>query len=145
MTRPASFVDGDVAALRLVVLRLARRLRKHSGTQVSPSQFSALTVLERHGSLRLGDLARREQISKSSGTRLVANLEAKGLVQRVGDETDGRITYVELTPGGRKHLAEATQRATSYLRRQLDMLSPSDRSTLLAALPALERMLVTKP
>lgn len=145
MSRPSSFGDGDVNALRLVVLRLARRLRKHSGTQVSPSQFSALTVLERHGPLRLGDLVRREQIGKSSGTRLVANLEAKGLVQRVGDETDGRITYVELTPGGRKHLAEATLRATSYLREQLDALSPAEQSTLLAALPVLEHMLVTKP
>lgn len=145
MSRPSSFGDGDVAALRLVVLRLARRLRKHSGTQVSPSQFSALTVLERHGPLRLGDLVRREQIGKSSGTRLVANLEAKGLVQRVGDETDGRITYVELTPGGRKHLAEATKRATSYLRGQLDALSPAEQARLLAALPVLERMLVTKP
>jgi DNA-binding MarR family transcriptional regulator len=102
-------------------------------------------VLERHGPLRLGDLVRREQVGKSTGTRLVANLEAKGLVQRVGDETDGRITYVELTPAGSKHLAEATRRATAYLRRQLDALTPAERSTLLAALPVLERMLVTKP
>jgi DNA-binding MarR family transcriptional regulator len=145
VSRPSAIGDGDVAALRLVVLRLARRLRKHSGTQVSPSQFSALTVLERHGPLRLGDLVRREQIGKSTGTRLVANLEAKGLVQRVGDEADGRITHVELTPLGSKHLAEATTRATSYLRRQLDALSPAEQSTLLAALPVLERMLVTKP
>jgi DNA-binding MarR family transcriptional regulator len=145
VSRPSEFRDGDVAALRLVVLRLARRLRKHSGAQMSPSQLSALTVLERHGPLRLGDLVRREQIGKSTGTRLVANLEAKGLVQRVGDETDGRITYVDLTPLGSKHLAEATKRATSYLRRQLDALGPADQSTLLAALPVLERMLVTKP
>ena len=136
--------DADVAALRLVVLRLARRLRKHSGTNVTPSQFSALTVLERHGPLRLGDLAAREQVGKSTVTRLVTNLEAKGLVQRVDDVTDGRITQVELTTRGTAHLAEATERATSYLRVQLGGLSPADRTTLLAALPVLERMLATK-
>lgn len=145
MARPPSFGDGDVAALRLVVLRLARRLRKHSGTTVTPSQFSALTVLERHGPLRLGDLATREQVGKSTVTRLVTNLESKGLIQRVGDAADGRITQVELTSVGTAHLTEATERATTYLRRQLDGLSPADRATLIAALPVLERMLATKP
>jgi DNA-binding MarR family transcriptional regulator len=145
VARSPSFGDEDVAALRLVVLRVARRLRKNSGTNVSPSQFSALTVLERHGPLRLGDLATREQVGKSTVTRLVANLEAKGLVQRVGDDTDGRITQVGLTPLGSKHLTEATERATAYLRRQLDALTPTEQATLLAALPVLERMLATKP
>lgn len=145
MAGSRSFGDPDVAALRLVVVRLARRLRKHSSANVTPSQFSALTVLERHGPLPLGDLAKREQVGKSTVTRLAAALEAKGLIQRVGDVTDGRITQVELTSLGSAHLAEASERATAYLRRQLAGLSPADHTTLLTALPVLERMLATKP
>jgi DNA-binding IclR family transcriptional regulator len=41
--------------------------------------LSALSTIERHGSLRLGRLAEAEQINKSTVTRLVANLEARGV------------------------------------------------------------------
>lgn len=135
----------DVAPLRLAVLRLARRLRKHSGADLTPSQFSALSTLERHGPLRLGGLAVREQISKSSVTRLVARLEALGHVRRTPDSTDGRSAQIELTDQGSEYLEMSTRRSNVYLTRQVAALTTRERETLLAALPALERLLVVKP
>lgn len=132
------------AQLRLTVTRLARRLRKHSGAELTPSQMSALTSLERHGALRIGRLAEIEGISKSSVTRLVDKLETMGLVERTPDESDGRSWQVGLTAPGVELLAESSRRADEYLARQLDALSADDQRRLRAALPALARLLEVK-
>ena len=140
-----TFDETDVAALRLVVMRLSRRLRKHSGTGMTPSQFSALSVLGRHGPFSLGELARREQVGKSTVTRLVTKLEEQGLIERAVDDTDGRITVVRLTSLGKKHLSDASEQSTRYLSEQLGTLDATERAALLGALPALEHILATKP
>lgn len=135
---------SDVAALREAVIRLARRMRKHSGVGLTPSQLSALSTLARHGALRVGDLAAREQIGKSSVTRLVARLEALGLVARHPDATDARSWRVELTRAGRELLATSSEQADAYLVRQLAALPEADQRRLVEALPALERLLDVK-
>lgn len=144
MSRFATTSPTEVAPLRLLTLRLARRLRKHAGTGLSPSQQSALTTLERRGPMRVGELARREQISKSSVTRLVARLEELALVERRPDESDGRSWWVELTDRGSELLASSSQRADAYLARQVAILAPDDQRRLRDALPVLERLLDVK-
>lgn len=137
-------VGGQVAPLRLAALRLHRRLRKHSDAGLTPSQLSALTTLERHGEMPIGRLAEREQISKSSVTRLVVKLENMGLVRREVDANDGRSWRVALTERGRHLLATSSARADAYLARQITALPTRDRQLLLAAIPALERLLDVK-
>ena len=134
----------DVARLRHAMLHLARRMRRRSGAGLTPSQLSALSTLERHGALRLGELADREQITKSSGTGLVGRLEALNLVQRRPDSTDGRSWRIELTDHGRDFLTESSQRANEYLARQVQALSADDQRRLLDALPVLDRLLEVK-
>jgi DNA-binding MarR family transcriptional regulator len=144
MPGTVTFSPANVAPLRLATLRLARRLRKHAGLGLTPSQQSALTTLERRGSMRVGQLAEREQVSKSTVTRLVARLEDLGLVTRTQDETDGRSWWVSLTDEGSELLANSSQRADEYLARQLAELTPDEQRRLLAALPVLERLLEVK-
>src|SRR4051794_4138427 len=87
----AAVDPAQVDALRLAVVRLERKLRKAAGPGgMTPSQHSALFSLDRHGPFGLGELSRREQISKSTVTRLVATLAAKGLIERSADDLDGR-------------------------------------------------------
>ena len=130
----------QVASLQDASLRLTRRLRKHSQTELTMSQISALSTLQRHGPLRVGELARREQISKSSATRLVARLEATGYLERKVDPEDGRSFVVAITTHGHSLLASARQRANEFLALQVNRLAEDDRRALLAALPALERL-----
>jgi DNA-binding MarR family transcriptional regulator len=130
----------QVASLQDASLRLTRRLRKHSQTELTMSQISALSTLQRHGPLRVGELARREQISKSSVTRLVARLEATGYLERKVDPEDGRSFVVAITAHGHELLASARQRANEFLALQVNRLAEDDRRALLAALPSLERL-----
>src|SRR5687768_12538222 len=114
---------AEVARLRLVLLRLGRRLRKRAFPGITPSQTSALSVIERHGPLRLGELARLEQVSKSSVTRLVAKLDELALVERRQSDDDGRSSVVELTTEGRALLDESSERADAYLADQMSKLT----------------------
>jgi DNA-binding MarR family transcriptional regulator len=134
----------QVVVLQDVSFRLTRRLRKHSNTDLSLSQMSALSTLLRHGPMRVGDLARREQISKSSATRLVARLESTGYLDRQIDPRDARSFYLTITEEGHSYLAAARERANDYLLRQVDALSDQDRTVLLSALPVLTQLITAK-
>jgi DNA-binding MarR family transcriptional regulator len=134
----------DVAALGQVVHRLARRLRKRADLHLTASQTSALATVERHGELRLGDLARLEQVGKSTMTRAVTKLEDAGYLRRWVDPADGRVSIVALTEHGATVLREAWSRQQSYLRRQFEALDDADQATLLASVGALENLLAVK-
>ena len=138
---PAS-AEGDLApALRMAVVRLARRLRLEdtaSGTTIS--QLSALAVVEKHGPIILSDIAARERVQPPTMTRLVANLEAQGLVDRAGDAKDRRLVRIAVTQAGRAALEDSRRRRTAFLAEQVRTLSGADREDLLRALPILERL-----
>jgi DNA-binding MarR family transcriptional regulator len=144
VARPSESAVGvhpdQVAALQELSLRLTRKLRKHSQTELTMSQVSALSALERHGPMRVGELARREQISKSSVTRLVSKLEAMNYLLRTVDPDDGRSFVVAVTAHGHDLLAAARQRANEFLALQVGRLGEADRQAVLSALPSLERL-----
>jgi DNA-binding MarR family transcriptional regulator len=68
-------------------------------------------------------------------------LEQDGLVVRERCDQDRRVTRVQITEGGRELLAEGRRQRTAYLDRRLRALSAEDRAALMAAAPALERLL----
>ncbi|MEM7339254.1 MAG: MarR family transcriptional regulator [Actinomycetota bacterium] len=130
----------DVARLRLVLARLARQQRQASPTGLTLSQQSALAVIDRRGPLRLGELARLEQVTAPTITRVVTKLEERGLVSRTVDADDRRISYVTITETGHEQLQETRARRRRWLQARLDALAPADAATILAAVDALERL-----
>jgi DNA-binding MarR family transcriptional regulator len=100
--------------------------------------------VERHGQLRVGELARMEQVGKSTMTRLVSNLEAAGYLHRWVDPEDGRGFLVALTDQAAEALEAAASRQHTYLMRQLEALDEVDRDALFAAVPAIEKLLEVK-
>ncbi|MGI8698370.1 MAG: MarR family transcriptional regulator [Mycobacteriales bacterium] len=128
-------------ALRLSVMRLARRLRaQRSDATLSLTQLSTLATLERHGTLRPGELAAHEKVQPPSMTRVVAALEAQGFVERRPHLTDGRQVVVSLTERGRALLREDRRRRDAWLSLRLHELSAADRALLRTAAPVLERL-----
>jgi DNA-binding MarR family transcriptional regulator len=126
--------------LRLGVMRLARRLRQETPGQVTPSMQSALSMLERHGPLTLGELASLEQVAPPSMTRIAARLEEGGLLVRTIDAGDRRVARVAVSPEGRRLLKDIRGRRDAYLATRLRSLHPEERAVLARALPLLERL-----
>jgi len=132
--------DIDAARLRVAVLRLSRRLRKHDLAGLTPSQLSTLSSAGKHGPIRLGDLAAMERIAPSTLTRLINVLEGRGYVLREAAPGDARAFLVTVTPQGQEVLGRIRQEATSLLTDILSTLPPDELAALAAALPALERL-----
>lgn len=127
--------------LRLVIGRLARRLRQHAVGGLTMSQRSVLATLSRWGVLRMGDLARIEDVSPPSITGIVGRLEEKGLVKRVPDPEDARSTMVQISDEATALLEESRKARSTYLATQLSTLDAGERARLEAAVRILDRML----
>src|SRR4051794_23191973 len=135
-------VTTSVAAhLRVVVARTARRLRQEAGTDLSPSQTSALAAVERHGPLTPSEVAVFERIQRPTATRVLARLEEAGLVSRAADPGDRRSSLVSVTPEGRALLERLRPRKDAFLARRLDALDAEELAVLGRAADILERVL----
>ena len=149
MTRSLTTTEPAAPALpsrlRMVVTRLARRLRQQGESAASPTQLAALATIERDGPLTLGALAATERVRPPTITAAVGRLEEQGLVRRRTDLRDRRVARVEITPPGRRLLAQSRSRKTAYLERQLDTLTADERDTLERAAAILERVLEKEP
>jgi DNA-binding MarR family transcriptional regulator len=133
------------ARLRLGVTRLARRLRQEAEAGITPSMLSALSTVDRQGTLTMGDLCAAEQVQPPTMTRIVAALLEAGLIAREPDPADGRVAWVRLTPEGRKLLERSRGRKEAYLARALRELDPKDVATLEDATEILERITEGRP
>lgn len=133
---------GEVAArLRLTATRLARILRQQSDPSGhTPTQISALATLHRCGPIPVGTLADEEQVAAPTATKIVEKLHAGGLVTRVGDPTDRRITLVSLTAEGDALLADIRARKTAWLTTRLGELPTEELALLTDALDVLEHL-----
>jgi DNA-binding MarR family transcriptional regulator len=128
------------AHLRVAIARTARRLRQEASA-LSPSMQAGLATVERYGPLTPSEFADRERIKRPTATRLIANLEAEGLVSRTPDPLDGRSSLISVTREGAVLLKDVRTRKDAFLAERLRRLSPEDRATLDRAAGILEELL----
>ena len=137
---------SDVAgALRVSLGLLVRRLRqiKAQGELTLP-ESSALARLDRGGPTTSGALARLEQISPQSMGATLAALEARGLLRRQPDPTDGRRAVISVTDAGRAVLRNRRNESTERLARALSGgFSQAELQQLMEAAPLIERLAQT--
>lgn len=132
-------IDPDLASrLRMSILRLARRLRQEAPEETTQSQLSVLAVLYRDGPMGIGTLAAAERVKPPTVTRIVDQLEARGLVSRGSDPRDGRCVVVQLTAAGDEFVVGTRRRRDAYLARRLASLDRADRDDVAAAVELLE-------
>jgi DNA-binding MarR family transcriptional regulator len=137
-----TFTHAETAArVRVVVARLARQLRQHSPGGLTPSQWSALAMVDANGPLRIGDLAEREGVSAPTATRVVASLEELGLLSRTTDPADRRTSYIGLTESGQEKLESTRRMQSSQLVQRLSEMPAQDVRKLVELLPILESLL----
>lgn len=130
------------SALRISVMRLARRLRseRSSTADLTLTQISALSTLGRVGPSTPSELAGLERVQPPSMTRVIAALEERGLVTRVPHPTDRRQVLVAITERADAMLLEDRRRREAWLVAHLATLSADERAVLAAAAPILDRL-----
>ena len=134
--RPAELA----AQLRVALWRAARRMRHESDVDISPTLHSALGCVEAHGPITAGRLAEHEHVRKPTMTRTIRELVDRGLIDRLPDPLDGRVTWLRVTPAGKTLLQQARRRTDAYLTQRLKKLSVEERDTLQEAAEILERL-----
>ena len=92
-----------------------------SGHRISGSEFAVLEQLAEAGSehsLKMHDLGEHVHVTQSALSRLVARLEADGLVNRAMCAEDRRSVYTCLTPAGLELYRAAKPTQREVLRRE---------------------------
>ncbi len=120
--------------LHAAAIRLLRAVRvADAETGVSAPKLSALSVLVFGGPQSLTALARAEQVTAATMSKLVSDLEAEGLLAKRADHTDRRSIRIEATAAGRALLHQGRKRRLALLQRRLAKLTAAERATLGAA------------
>ena len=133
----------DVAdRLHSAAIHLLRRVRKvDEASGLSAARLSALSVLVFGGPTTLGRIARAEQVSAPTMSRLVTGLERDGLVTREGLAEDGRAVLLRATEDGRRILLEGRERRITELVGLFGDLPPAAIESLDTAAAIVEEAL----
>jgi DNA-binding MarR family transcriptional regulator len=128
--------------LRVLVGRLRRQFREVAGEHdLTPSQMSVLSRLDKEGPATASALAAAERVRPQSMAATLAVLDQRGLVGRRPDPLDGRRQVVTLTAVGRHHVEGDRQAREEWLARALqDRYSETERRTIIEALALLDRL-----
>ena len=80
---------------------------------------AVLTLLARHGEMRMSKLAELLAVDMSVTSRHVAHVAARGWIERSPDPADKRSRILHLTPAGQECFREMTRRTTHLLAERL--------------------------
>jgi len=128
-------------ALHSAAIHLLRGVREEDArTGVGPARLSALSVLVFGRPMRLTELARVEQVRPPTMTKVIAGLEAGGLVRRRADVDDARAVKLEATGRGTKLLREARRRRVERLSAALGGIEAEELDVLARAAAIIERV-----
>jgi DNA-binding MarR family transcriptional regulator len=131
---PAALGSRVVAFVR--AFGLHRPEQTPCGAQIPVSQAHAINLLATAGAMSQTDLGGHLGLAKSTVSRLVDQLEQRGLaVQRVGDG-DARRRLIGLTAAGHDTAAAVADLRRARLARLLQRI-PEDRTGVLDALDTL--------
>ena len=135
--------DALEVATRLhsAAIRLLRGVRAADAeTGLSAPRLSALSVLVFAGPQSLSALARAEQVTAPTMSKLVTDLEALGLVSKKTDRDDKRGVRIEATAAGKAVMEEGRRRRLALLTRRVAGLSKAERAQLDAAAALMLRL-----
>lgn len=126
--------------LRFAAARLTRILRQQADLPLTLTQLSALFTVSNDGPLPIGVLADTEHVSAPTATKIVEKLHVAGLVDRLGDPNDRRVSLVSITSDGATLLDDHRARKTAWLSTRLAEFDDDEVARLAAALDVLERL-----
>jgi DNA-binding MarR family transcriptional regulator len=141
----AATAASAATAVRRGVIRLGRRLRlERPAHDVTLLQLAVLAELNDAGPLTPGRLAAAQRVQPQSLTRVLATLEASGLIARQADPGDGRRALLAITEAGLDALRrDVGQRDTWLAEAMAARLTPTEQELLRLAGELMARLAET--
>src|SRR5260370_6305601 len=117
----------DLLTLWRILRSLSHPVR---GAEMTPEQYWLLRILNRAGSLSIGELATELGITTSSATVACKRLEKIGLLTRERQAEDERVVQVALTEQGLAQIDAWRQRKRESLTGWLGVPTPPHHKKL---------------
>jgi DNA-binding MarR family transcriptional regulator len=130
---PGEFVIE--ASLGYLVNRVARSIAHQLAEEIRPAgvpigQWPVLMFLWARDGMSQADLSRAVEIEPPTMVRTIDRMVRDGLVTRIADPGDGRVSRIHLTDRGRSQRDELVPKAVTVNANTLGRLSTSECRTL---------------
>ena len=140
----AENLHRDAVALQAAVAELVRVYQFRDRDRIcchdiSVTQCYALEALVEHAPVRLGGLAERLFLDKSTTSRVISTLVKKGYVEQRTDAADARATALYPTSSGRRLYKRITEDLVEQQKQLLQELAPDVREGVVQAIRGLAR------
>ncbi|WP_165986290.1 MarR family winged helix-turn-helix transcriptional regulator [Streptomyces sp. YIM 98790] len=130
-----------VNTLRVGVLRLARRIRhQRVDRSMGLAELSALGTLHRCGAMTPGELARKEHVQPPTMTRIISQLQDRGLVRLEPHADDRRQKTVTPTERAEEMLQATRAQTNAWLAGLAAQLDDEEWALLRGAAPVLHKL-----
>lgn len=140
-TKQKATIAELASLLRPSLLRLTRLIRlQRADMSVTLTQISAMSALEKCGPMSAGELAAFERVQPPSMTKVLVNLEERGLVQRATHPSDKRQAIISITDAGRELIDSERRSRDAWLSQRLAELTPDERALLRDVMPVLDKL-----
>ncbi|MFF8015482.1 MarR family transcriptional regulator [Streptomyces sp. NPDC007929] len=106
---------------------------------------AVLTLLGRHGDMRMSKLAELLAVDMSVTSRHVAHVVDRGWIERSPDPADKRSRILRLTPAGHTQLDELSRRTTEVLAERLSDWTDDDVGRLTSLMARLRESFDGRP
>ena len=135
--------EDEVTRLKTAMARISRFVdRRVSGDGLTRTQLSVLGTVARRGPVRATALAEAEGLNPTMLSRVLGKLEADGLLARSPDVADRRAVQVRVTQFGAELHQSLRRERTRLFADGLAGLPESQADAIVAALPAIEALVV---
>ena len=135
----------DVQKIRAFNRYYARVLgvfdKKYLGVDFSVTEVRVIGEIGRNSSLTAKELEEYLSVDKGYMSRMMQNLEKKGLIERVKSETDAREKHLRLTEEGRKLNEILEEKADQRILRQIYNINEEEYKALLGAMETIEKIM----
>ena len=133
--RPSYILDEQIGfILRQVWQRHSSIFSRDIGTNLTPTQWAALSKLAETGPCSQNQLGRLTAMDVATIKGVIDRLTARGLTETGPDPEDGRRLLVSLSRAGQQLVEKAAPNALAITRETLAPLDAKERETLMALL-----------
>jgi DNA-binding MarR family transcriptional regulator len=121
------------------LMRAARSAASEGARRdVTMAQMELLKLVRRRPDITATQAARELRLARNTVSTLVGQLEGQGLLERMRDETDGRVVRLRLRPAAQERMAAWRERRLCATTAAVGQLSGAELDAVSQAVAPLE-------